>query len=108
MKSVTKYDKFTVMEFLAIMVVGTLIAIWVVINLRPKHPIQRVAHDYPSATDSPPLGTPAWTKGAEHVQPMGELEYLEAVERHDKDPAHYPFPSPPPRALRTDSATEEY
>ena len=46
-------------------------------------------------------------KGAEYVQPMGELEYLEAVERHDKDPAHYPFPSPPPRLPRSDSFTDE-
>lgn len=95
------------MEFLAIMVVGTLVAIWVVLHLRPKHPIDHVAHDDSRMTDPSPPGTPAWTKGAEYVQPMGELEYLEAVERHDKDPAHFPFPSPPPRPPRTDSVTDE-
>ncbi len=91
------------MEFLAIMAVGTAIAIWIVMGLRTKHPIQNAVYDIPSASESSPPGSSASMKGAEYVQPMGELEYLEMVERHDKDPAHYPFPAPPPRPTERQS-----
>jgi hypothetical protein len=95
------------MEFVAILVVGALIAIWVVANLRPKHPIQRAAPDF-STADAPPPVPPVWRKGAVQSEPMDDLEYLRAIERHDKDPSHYPFPSPPPRPQNEESARDEY
>lgn len=95
------------MEFIAILVVGALIAIWVVVNLRPKHPIQRNASDLPTSEPPPPV-PPVWRKGAVHSEPMDDLEYLRAIERHDKDPSQYPFPSPPPRPQRTESAAGDY
>ena len=79
-----------------IMTVGTLAAIWVVVNLRPSRPMNTGIEDVSHAFDFSPPESTASTKGAEYVQPMGELEYLEALQRHDKNPAHYPFPSPPP------------
>ena len=95
------------MEFLAIMIVGTLAAIWVVVHSRPTRPMNTGIEDVSHAFDFSPPESPASMKGVEYVQPMGEMEYLEAVERHDKDPAHYPFPSPPPRLPRPDSFTDE-
>src|SRR6266496_1761923 len=94
------------MEFLAIMIVGTLAAIWVVVHSRPKHPIQNAGYDFPSASEPSPPVPPAWNKGAVYSEPMDDLEYLRAVERHDKDPAHYPFPSPPPRPHTMSSENE--
>src|SRR5260370_23129761 len=36
---------------------------------------------------------------------MDEIEYAAAVERHNNDPAHNPFPSPPPPGARVLSET---
>lgn len=93
------------MEFLAIMIVGTLAAIWAVVYSRPSRPMEAGIEDVSHVFDFSHPESTASMKGAEYVQPMGELEYLEAVERHDKDPAHYPFPSPPhlrPTEYRSD------
>jgi len=95
------------MEFLAIMVVGTAVAIWIVMGLRQTHPIRNAGYDIPSPSESRPPLPPVWNKGAVYSEPMDELEYLRAVERYDKDPANHPFPSPPPRPPRPDSFTEE-
>ena len=94
------------MEFLVIMVVGTLVAIWIVMGLRPKHPIQSVAEDFSRISEQPTV-PPVWKKGVVNSEPMDELEYLRAVEQHEKDPAHYPFPSPPSRVGKTESAHDD-
>jgi hypothetical protein len=40
---------------------------------------------------TPPRSPEVW-----QYEPMDEIEYIEAVERHNDDPAHNPFPSPTP------------
>ena len=94
------------MEFLAIMFMGTVAAIWVVVHSRPSPQMKAGIDDDSHGFGFSAPESPASMKGAEYVQPMGELEYLEMVERHDKDPAHYPFPSPPPRPHTMSSENE--
>jgi hypothetical protein len=80
------------MEFLLIMGIGTLIAVWAVVRTRPKRLIHFGRPSSPNDQFTP-SGTPAWKKNA---QPMSELEYLAMIERYQNDPVHYPFPLPPP------------
>lgn len=84
------------MEFLLIMAIGTLIAVWAVIGTRPKRPIHFGKRSSPNRQFSTG-GTPPWKKDAARSHPIGELEYLEGIEQHDNDPEHQPFPLPPPR-----------
>jgi hypothetical protein len=84
------------MEFLVIMTVGTVIAVLIVIASRPKRRVNFGA-SYHEPQDSTPGATPPWKKDAALSHPIGELEYLEAIERHDNDPEHQPFPLPPPK-----------
>ena len=84
------------MEFLVIMAVGTGIAVWAVIGTRPKHPV--CFDDEGMALDElPPPATPAWRKDIALSHPIGELEYLEGIERYENDSVHEPCPLPPPR-----------
>jgi len=79
-----------------IMAVGTAIAVWAVIASRPKRPVQFDS----TLLDQSELSsqdTPRWKKDGARSHPIGELEYLEAIERHRKDPQHQPFPLPPPK-----------
>ena len=82
------------MEFFAIMFIGTVVAVWAVAVSRPTQRIFRVA---------PPLNLPGPTRGENDAeiwqfQPMDEVEYWQAMERHEEDPAHNPYPSRvPPR-----------
>jgi hypothetical protein len=78
------------MEFLAIMFVGTLIAVWAVAGSRPK---RRNFSYLPPVIPSemhPPRPPEIW-----QYEPMDEFEYTEAIRRHELDPAHNPYPSPP-------------
>jgi len=78
------------MEFLAIMFVGTLIAVWAV---RGSRPTRRSSY-------LPPLVPPGMNqRRAPEVwqyHPMDESEYWMAVDRHYADPTRHPFPSEPP------------
>jgi len=84
------------MEFLLIMGIGTIVAVLVVIGSRPKRPTAYRGGVSPAHQFSPD-GTPPWKKDIAASHPIGELQYLEAIERHDNDPQHQPFPLPPPR-----------
>ena len=83
------------MEFLLIMGIGTVLAVLVVIGSRPKRSVYSKGSASPARQFSPGA-SPAWEKDAAASHPIGELEYLEDIERHDNDPAHQPFPLPPP------------
>jgi hypothetical protein len=83
------------MEFLLIMGIGTALAVLVVIGSRPK----RAVYSRGAASPARQFSTgasPVWQKDATSSHPIGELEYLESIERHDNDPEHQPFPLPPP------------
>jgi hypothetical protein len=83
------------MEFLAIMGIGTVLAILVVIGNRPKRP-RAVTRGVSPSRQFSSTTTPVWKKDIAQSHPIGELEYLEQIERHNKDPQHQPFPLPPP------------
>jgi hypothetical protein len=87
------------MEFLVIMAVGTAIAVWAVIASRPKGAVFDDRESF-LLHDKSPGDTPPWKKDAALSHPIGELEYLEGVERYENDPAHQPVPLPPPRITR--------
>ena len=77
------------MEFLAIMFVGTLIAVWAVVGSRPK---QRSFSYLPPVI--PPEMNPPRPPEMWQYRPMDKTEHAEAVIRHNSDPAHNPFPLP--------------
>jgi hypothetical protein len=83
------------MEFLVIMAVGTAIAVWVVIGCRPSRPRFVSRRTSPSRQFFSPT-PPPWKKDTAASNPIGELEYLEMIERYNKDPQQQPFPLPPP------------
>ena len=84
------------MEFLLIMGIGVVVAVLIVIGSRPKRPPVFKGHASPAPHFSDCV-RPPWKKDITVSHPIGELQYLEGVERHDNDPEHRPFPLPPPR-----------
>jgi hypothetical protein len=78
-------------EFLAIMFVGTLVAVWAVAGSRPT---RRNFSYLPPVI--PPEMNPQRPPEIWQYRPMDKTEYAEAVNRHDSDPAHNPFPLPIP------------
>jgi hypothetical protein len=76
------------MEFLAIMFVGTLIAVWAVAGSRPRRRNFTYLPPVIPREMNPPLPPKVW-----QYDPMDEMEYTEALKRHASDPAHNPFPS---------------
>ena len=83
------------MEFLAIIGIGAVLAILVVIGNRPKRPryVRRGVSQLPQLVST---AIPIWKKGTAQSHPIGELEYLEGIERNSSDAEHQPFPLPPP------------
>jgi hypothetical protein len=83
------------MEFFAIMFIGTVIAVLLVLGTRPDQQLYRVG--------PPPLDLPGPIQDDREAevwqfQPMDQVEHLEALELHLKDPNRNPCPSPvPPR-----------
>jgi hypothetical protein len=82
------------MEFFAIMAVGTVLAVLVVLGCRPSRP--RNIRQAPDVDELSPRPTPPWKKDISLTHPIGELQYLEQIERYNKDPQHQPFPLQPP------------
>jgi len=78
------------------MAVGTVLAVLVVIGCRPTRP-RYVRRRHSQAHQIFDNETPTWRKEIARSHPMGELEYLEDIERYNKDPQHEPFPLPPPK-----------
>ena len=71
--------------------IGTVVAIVIVANL-PKS--GHIPFDE-SVFSGKPTETPIWKKDISETYSMGDLEYLEKLERHQKDPQHWPCPFPP-------------
>jgi hypothetical protein len=85
-------------EFLAIMFVGTLIAVWAVAGLRPKRRNFSYLPPVIPKEMNPPRPPEVW-----QYEPMDEIDHAAAIKRHNDDPAHNPFPSPPPSQPTGDS-----
>jgi hypothetical protein len=84
-------------EFLAIMFIGTLIAVWAVAGSRPKRRNFSYLPPVIPKEMNPPRPPEVW-----QYEPMDRAEYDEAAKRHDSDPAHNPFPAPVPHQERQD------
>ena len=80
------------MEFLAIMGIGALIAIWIVANLPKSRGHRREIIPF----EQKPSQTPAWRKDISEVYSTDDFDYLRKLDRYQNDPQHWPCPFPPP------------
>jgi len=80
------------MEFLVIMGIGTLVAIWIVANLPKSNGSRQEA----IPNQSEPSKTPAWKKPMSEAYSVHEFDYLRKLGRYQRDPDHWPRPFPPP------------
>jgi hypothetical protein len=78
-------------EFLAIMGIGTVVAIWVVANLPKSRDHRRDTMLF----GQKPSQTPAWRKDTSEVYSTDGFDYLRKLERHQSDPHQWPCPFPP-------------
>ena len=85
------------MQFLLIMGIGTLVAIWVVAN-QPKSRGSSRQHEEDDITLLPKPIKPHWRGEVGEVYPMDEFDYLRKMARHQDDPQNWPAPFPPPRS----------
>jgi hypothetical protein len=81
-------------EFLAIMGIGTVVAIWVVANLPKSRGHRRAIVSF----EKKPPQTPAWRKDISEVYSTDGFDHLRKLERHQNDPHHWPCPFPPPES----------
>jgi hypothetical protein len=79
------------MEFLLIMGIGTLVAIWIVANLPKSRGLRREIVTF----ETKPTKTPAWRKDISEAYSTDEFHYLRKLERYHDDPHHWPYPFPP-------------
>jgi len=79
------------MEFLVIMGIGTLVAIWIVANLPKSRGLRREKVSF----EEKPLQTPVWRKDLSEFYSTDDFDYLRKLERHQNDPHHWPCPFPP-------------
>jgi hypothetical protein len=77
------------MEFLAIMFVGTVIAVWAVCG-SSRSKSSRVSYLPPVI---PPEINPQKPPAIWQYEPIDQAEYNEALDRHLADPMHNPLPS---------------
>jgi hypothetical protein len=82
------------MQFLLIMGIGTLVAIWVVKN-QPKHRGRtRWRHDQDTRK---PAKKSTWRGELGEVYSTDEFDYMRKMARHEDDPRNWPVPFPPPQ-----------
>ncbi len=86
------------MEFLAIMGIGTLVAIWIVANLPKSRGLRREI----VSLEEKPFQTPAWRKDMSEFYSTDDFDYLRKLERHQNDPHHWPCPFPPQESPKYD------
>jgi hypothetical protein len=82
------------MQFLLIMGIGTLVAIWVVAN-QPKPRGRRQWHDEGGNFVEPKPLKQSWTGQVGEVYSTDEFDYMRKVARHQNDPQNWPPPFPP-------------
>jgi hypothetical protein len=79
------------MEFLVIMGIGTLVAIWIVANLPKSRGLNREMDSF----EQKPSQIPASRRSMSEVYSTDDFDYLRKLNRHKRDPQHWPFPFPP-------------
>ena len=95
------------MDFLLIMGIGTVVAIIVVVNL-PKSGHIPYEKDQDPFAYKKPSQTLASQKCMSEVWSTDEMDYLYKLERHERDPRHWPAPLPPPPARKNGQENEYY
>jgi len=94
------------MEFLLIMGIGALVAIWVVAN-QPKGRSRRRWRENGILTfEQHPIQTPAIAKDIAESFSIDEMDYLRKSSRHQDDPLHWPPPLPPSPSKKTEGDAE--
>ncbi|MES1180610.1 MAG: hypothetical protein ABUL66_01970 [Verrucomicrobiota bacterium] len=94
------------MQFLLIMGIGTLVAIWVVVN-QPKPRGRKRRHEPDIISfEHLPANKPAWRGELGEVYSTDEFDYMRKMARHQDDPQHWPAPFPPPPLKRPAYETE--
>ena len=86
------------MQFLVILGIGALVAIWVVAN-QPKsrgRRGRRHGREFVAYEGLQPK-KPAWRGELDEVYSLDELDYIRKMARHNDDPRHWPPPLPPPK-----------
>jgi len=84
------------MEFLVIMGIGTLVAIWIVANLpKPRARRRGIQRREIVSFETKPFTTPVWKKDVSEFYSTDGFDYLRKLDRYQKDPHHWPCPFPP-------------
>jgi hypothetical protein len=92
------------MQFLLIMGIGTLVAIWVVANQsKPRGRRRRHKGADIISFEHLPANKPAWRGEVGEVYSTDEFDYMRKMARHQDDPQHWPPPFPPPQPKKTES-----
>lgn len=95
------------MQFLLIMGIGTLVAIWVVANQPKPRGRRRWQHERSIISfEQKPYQTPAIAKDIAESFSIDEMDYIRKSARYQDDPLHWPPPLPPPPAKRPAYETE--
>jgi hypothetical protein len=81
-------------EFALIMGIGTVFAILVVANLPKSGAIPYDEDENPFLHKEPPQ-TPRARNDVAETWSLGDLDYWHKLERHQRDPQHWPCPIPP-------------
>ena len=84
------------MQFLLIMGIGTLVAIWIVVN-QPKRRGRGQWTEQREIIDcvQKPAQTPASAKDISESFSEDEFDYIRKAARYEDDPQHWPPPLPP-------------
>ena len=93
------------MQFLLIMGIGTLVAIWVVAN-QPKPRGRRRWRDEDAISLLPKPVKPSWRGQVGEVYSTDEFDYMRKMARHQDDPQRWPAPFPPSPPKRPGYETE--
>lgn len=89
------------MEFLLIMGIGTLVAIWVVANQpKPRGHRHRRSETEIISFEHKPANERVWRGELGEVYSTDEFDYLRKMARHNDNPSHWPAPFPPPPLKR--------
>jgi hypothetical protein len=94
------------MQFLWIMGIGTLVAVWVVANQPKPRGRRRWRNEGIMSFEQKPTQTPAIAKDIAESFSTDEMDYLRKSARHQDDPQHWPPPLPPPPSRKIEGDME--
>jgi len=90
------------MQFLIIIGIGALVAVWVVAN-QPKARGRRGWYDEDVVSLKPKPVKPFWNGELDEVYSTDEFDYIRKLGRHQDDPRRWPAPLPPTQPKKVES-----